>query len=194
MKEGSFTTSAVIHGVITLTAPSAWAAKPQVGDLVTVSGADAGLNLPDGFYQVVAVDDDSVDLIKLDPVDIGSGSGSYNQVTAISGDFEIKVKKSVIDGLGKTLEFVGDVSDVLVDPSTGEEAGISDSLLVSDAELEMLFTVARGTQIENYLVGGVMAVEIGSVKDGATVEIEDDKLTLKHSSGDIEIEYSQYGR
>jgi len=155
--------------VLSITSSERWAARPQVGDTMIVENAFAGIN--PGFYLVTSATRDSVSAARLS----NGSAGTTGTETSVAADFAIF--KPVIDGLGKTMEVEGDVTDIFK-VSADSPATFSNSLLVSAAEYENIFTVSQGAVSDVFETGGVIALKAGSEDESAKMVVGSDSVEL----------------
>lgn len=188
---GTFNCTSNNGTAVVLQSPLNWAAQPVVGDYLVFATTFAGINA--GFYQVT---NSSANTVSFTIISNGSSgiTGSQNVASPITqGTQPFLDEKPVIDGLGKSLEIVGEVEEVLINPNTYAGAGLSNELLVSAAEYENSFTVAQGTNSSTYTSGGIVALEVGCSQLLAQMVVGPTGITFKVDGQTIfSATYAQY--
>jgi hypothetical protein len=163
------------NATVQLPSSTTWTAQPQVGDILKLASAFGGLTA--GFYQVSSASSNTVSMFRLSNGSSGNTALPANIVTPITSSTEpFTVQKPVIDGLGKSLEILGSLESIFRNSSTTAAAGLSNTLRVSAAEYQNVFTVTRGTLAETFSVGGEIAIRVGSDEELSTVVVSATKI------------------
>jgi hypothetical protein len=177
---GTFTTVSNDGANVVVSVPTGFVAQPKAGDIVKYLTAFAGVNA--GFYEVVSSTINTVNLVRLSDGSAGA-TGSANVVVAITQSTQpFLVLKPEIDGVGKTLEFIGDVEAIFLDKSTYAGASLSNKMLVSASEKKMAFLVSKGTQQSTYTIGGDVVVQIGCSQENSFIKVLADRIEFYKSS------------
>lgn len=167
-----------------LSTDEAWTNQPQVGDTFKLSSAFAGIAA--GFYVVTGSTSTTVSGSRLSP----GSSGTTGSEAATAAGFT--VEKPVIDGLGKSLEFDGDV-DSIFKTESGEDTVLSDNFLISSAEYINSTTISRGTVEDSFEAGGNVYMTVGTTKADAKVVIDDEKMEFFEGATSVfELSFEQY--
>ena len=172
------------NAVLEITSTEEWTATPQVGDSFKLSTAFAGI--ASGFYIVTGSTSKTVSIARLSS---GSAGTTGTETTAAAGFI---VERPEIAGTGKSLEFDGDTSSFLKN-SSGDDAGLSDSVIYSSAEQISATTISRNNIEDVFDAGGDIIVSIGTTKADAKVVIDDSKLEFFEGTTSVfEATYDQF--
>lgn len=170
--------------IVQLPVGESWNSQPQVGDCLLVEAAFGGLNA--GFYGVVGSSASTVSFYRLSNGSAGDTSAPANIVSPITEETQpFMVLKSVIDGLGKSMEILGSLESVLLNASTLSGAGLSNKMLVSSAEYQNVFTVSKQSQSEAFSAGGEIVISIGCTAEQATVEVSSSGVEIKEAGSSV---------
>ena len=169
---GTFTCTTNDGTNVVLASPSTtvWAATPSVGDLLKVPSAFAGIAA--GFYLITAASASTISATRLSMGTAGTASTTVVSSPIVAGSEPITFERKEIDGVGKSLEIVGDTTAFIFTP-LGVAASISNSIRFSAAELEISTNIARGQVSNTVTAGGEIVMNIGCSSANATVSITD---------------------
>lgn len=168
---GTFTTVSNDGTNVVLQTPTStsWTAQPQIGDTIVMAATFAGINA--GFYEVTNSSSNTVSFSRMSDGSAGT-TGTQNVVSPITlGTQPFLDEKPSIDGLGKSMEFVGNVEEILTNQATYTGDLLSNSLLVSADEYENSTTIAQGTTNNTYVSGGDIVLEVGCTQPNATMVV-----------------------
>lgn len=159
---------------VTITSSVALNSKPAVGDILKVPALFAGIQ--PGFYSVTGATSTTISCFRMSH----GTAGTSGSALATAAGFDIL--KSTIDGIGKSMETVGDFDSFLRNVN-GAAADVGDIFMSSSAEYINRITLVRGNVSNEIEAGGDIILRIGSVSGTASVEITSSDMTIKDSSG-----------
>lgn len=178
--------------VVQIPVGQSWAAQPQAGDQIRVSAAFGGLTA--GFYQVTSATSSTVSFYRLSNGSAGTTTLPPNIVSPITSSTEpFEVRKSTIDGLGKSMEITGSLESTFLNSSTLAGAGLSNTLQTSSAEQQNLFTISKQSLSQSFASGGEIMLSVGSTSASSSIEVGSSGITFKVGASTIfSTSYSQF--
>jgi hypothetical protein len=159
-----------------------WAAAPQVNELVWVPTLFAGID--DGWYKITAVSNIGTGTINIQRLSNGAISGPAGSAAVAT---QIVAYKSDIDGLGKSMEVIGDSnsSTILKNSTSGSALAQLDSLVTSAAERKAQTLISKPAALnpvsETFVCGGDIVMAIGYAGTTASMTISDTTLATSCS-------------
>lgn len=147
-----------------------WNVTPKAGDVLKVPATFGGIQ--PGFYQVTA---GTTTLVSATRTSEGSSGSGTSTPSYSSGTEPLIILAAVKSGTGKTFATDGDVSTIFLHTS-GADAGLSNTRLISAAEYRNQITIAKGNVSATHQGGGDIVLEIGAEADLAHVEVLADRI------------------
>lgn len=178
---------------VTMSMDKDWAAKPQVGDWVKFTSTFVGVLA--GWYEVQSVSNNSFVLLRRTNGDLGATGTTLVAGPITQGSQPFTVYKKPVDGLGKSLEVIGDLSTIARNASSGAAASWASGspLLVSAAEYRNAFTISRDTTSDTFLAGGEIVASFQCSQASATMVVGEEDVQFKVGSTVIfSASYAQY--
>lgn len=148
-----------------------WNSNPQVGDTMVLDSDFLGVKA--GFYVVVSANSTSVSAYRAS-WGTSTAAGSTTAAGVAAG---FSILKPVIDGLGKSLEVVGDWDDIIRELD-GDAAGIGNQFYVSAWEYISETLINRDPINNSFEAGGEVVLTVGSSLEDATVTITASGMTF----------------
>lgn len=155
---------------IQIQSPSALNITPKAGDIIKIPALFS--TVQPGFYQVTAGTSTTFNATRLSEGSSGSGAGS---AVYASGVEPLQLLGPVLSGAGKTLSIEGTVSSIFL-TSSGQNAGLSNSRLISSTEYINQITITNGNLSSTFKGGGDIVLEIGCDLNNATVHVAVDRI------------------